>query len=90
MIADETQHWATAGPEQISSREIVRRSLELGATAIIVVHRRIDKSHAPSNVDIEMAKQLVLALSSVDITLHDYVLVGKNGQQSLKALGLLS
>jgi len=70
-------------------REVVKRALELSATAIILVHNHPSGDPTPSRADIEMTRQIVAAARNLDIVVHDHVIVGKSGHASFKGLGLI-
>jgi DNA repair protein RadC len=67
----------------------VRRALELGASAIILVHNHPSGDPAPSASDVEMTKQVIAAAKTLDIVVHDHLIIGRNGHASLKQLGLM-
>ncbi len=68
---------------------MVKRCLELGASAIIMVHNHPSGDPTPSKADVEMTKQVVQALAAVGITLHDHVVVGKNKHVSFRSMKLI-
>jgi DNA repair protein RadC len=89
LIADEVQQTGTIDHTPVYPREVVKRALELSATAIILVHNHPSGDPTPSNADIQMTKQIVDIASSLGISVHDHIIVGKNGHASLKALKLM-
>ncbi len=89
LIADEVQHSGTVDHTPVYPREVVRRSLELSASALILVHNHPSGDPTPSRADIEMTKTIINAASAVGITVHDHVIVGRNGHASLKGLQLI-
>ena len=89
LIADEVQSTGTIDHTPVYPREIVKRALELGATAIILVHNHPSGDPAPSRADISMTREVVDAAKALKIVVHDHVIVGRKGHASLKALGLL-
>lgn len=89
LIADEVQSTGTIDHTPVYPREIVKRALELGATAIILVHNHPSGDPAPSRADISMTREVADAARALKIVVHDHVIVGRNGHASLKALGLL-
>ncbi len=89
VIADEVQQRGTVDHTPLYPREVVRRALELGATALILVHNHPSGDPTPSRADIDMTRQVVAAAASVDITVHDHVIVARKGTASFKTLGLL-
>lgn len=89
MIADEIQSSGTVDNTTAYPREIMKRALELGATAIILVHNHPSGDSAPSSVDIEMTKLIIRAAEPFEIKVHDHIIVSKNGYTSFKNLGLI-
>ena len=89
LIADELQQKGTVDHTPLYPREVVKRSLELNASAIIMVHNHPSGDPAPSKADIEMTKQVREALKAVQIVLHDHLIIGRKGHASFKSLGLL-
>jgi DNA repair protein RadC len=89
LIKDEVQQRGTVDHTPLYPREIVKRALELAASAIIMVHNHPSGDPTPSKADLEMTKQVVAALSAVGITVHDHVIVGKNKHTSFKTQRLI-
>lgn len=89
IIADEMQQQGTVDHTPVYPREVVKRALELGATAIIMVHNHPSGDPTPSPGDIEMTKNVKEAGERLGITLHDHIIIGKSGTSSFKSLGLL-
>ena len=89
LIADEVQSTGTIDHTPIYPREIVKRALELGASAIILVHNHPSGDPTPSRADIEMTRTIQEAAKALKIALHDHLIVGRSGHVSFKALGLL-
>jgi len=88
VIADEVQQQGTIDHTPVYPREVVKRALELSATAIILVHNHPSGDPTPSHADIEMTKQIASVAKPLGISLHDHVIVGKDGHVSLKGLRL--
>ncbi len=88
IIADEVQQEGTVDHTPVYVREIVKRALELSATAIILVHNHPSGDPAPSRADIEMTRQIVESAKSLGIAVHDHIIVGKDGHASFRGLGL--
>jgi DNA repair protein RadC len=88
LIADEVQGKGTVDHTPVYVREVVKRALELSATAIILVHNHPSGDPAPSRADIDMTKMIVEAARPLGITVHDHVIVGRNGHASMKSLRL--
>lgn len=89
LIADEVQQQGTVDHTPVYPREVVKRALELGATALIMVHNHPSGDAAPSKADIEMTKEVAAACEKLGIQLHDHIIVSKSGTNSFKTMGLL-
>jgi DNA repair protein RadC len=89
LIADEVMNRGTVDHAPVYPREVVRRALELSASAVILVHNHPSGDPTPSHADIDMTRQVVEAGRSLRITVHDHLVVGRDGVASFKALGLL-
>ncbi len=89
LIADERQQEGTVDHTPVYPREVVKRALEIGATAVILVHNHPSGDPTPSTADIEMTREVADAAKSLGITLHDHIVIGRNGTESFKSLGLL-
>jgi DNA repair protein RadC len=88
LIADEVQQEGTVDHTPVYPREVVKRALELSATAIILVHNHPSGDPTPSQTDIEMTKQVAAVAKPLGVLLYDHIIVGKDGHASLKALKL--
>jgi DNA repair protein RadC len=89
LIADEVQSTGTIDHTPVYPREIVKRALELSASAIILVHNHPSGDPTPSRADISMTRDVADAAKALNIVVHDHVVVGRQGHASFKALGLL-
>ncbi len=89
LIADEVQQKGTVDHTPVYPREVVKRALELGATALIMVHNHPSGDPSPSRADIEMTKEVQEAAGRLGIVLHDHLIVSKSGCNSFKTMGLL-
>jgi DNA repair protein RadC len=89
LIRDEVQSRGTVDHTPLYPREVVKRALELGASAIIMVHNHPSGDPTPSQADIEMTRQVLAALQAVEIQLHDHVVVGKNRHTSFRSSRLI-
>ncbi len=89
LIADEVQQSGTVDQPPVYPREVVRRALELSATAVILVHNHPSGDPTPSRADIAMTHKVVEACTPLAITVHDHIIIGRNGHASLKALSLM-
>ncbi|HUU24283.1 MAG TPA: DNA repair protein RadC [Methyloceanibacter sp.] len=89
MIADEVQQEGTVDHTPVYVREVVKRALELSATAIVLVHNHPSGDPTPSRADIEMTKQIIAAAEPLGVVVHDHIIVGKQGHASFRGLGLI-
>ncbi|RFC62438.1 JAB domain-containing protein [Fulvimarina endophytica] len=89
LIADEVQGQGTVDHTPVYPREVVRRALELNATAIILVHNHPSGDPTPSRADIEMTRTIQETAKPLGISLHDHIIVGKSGHASLRGLKLI-
>lgn len=89
LIADETVGRGTVDHAPVYPRELMRRALELSASALIVVHNHPSGDPAPSSADVEITRQIVEAGRALRIAVHDHLVVGRDGVASFKALGLI-
>jgi DNA repair protein RadC len=90
LIADELQQKGTVDHTPVYPREVVKRALELSATALILVHNHPSGDPTPSRADIQMTRQIVEVARPLGIEVHDHIIVGKAGHSSLKGLRLIS
>ncbi|HEV7310497.1 RadC family protein [Ensifer sp.] len=88
LIADEVQQKGTIDHTPVYPREVVKRALELSATAIILVHNHPSGDPTPSRADIDMTKLIVETARPLGIAVHDHIIIGKDGHVSLKGLRL--
>jgi DNA repair protein RadC len=89
IIADEVQQTGTVDHTPVYPREVVKRALELSATAIILVHNHPSGDPTPSSADIQMTQSIVDIAKPLGIAVHDHIIVGKQGHASLKGLKLI-
>lgn len=89
LIADEVQQSGTVDQTPVYPREVVRRALELSATALILVHNHPSGDPTPSRADIEMTHKVIEACSPLAIAVHDHIIIGRNSHASFKALSLM-
>lgn len=89
LIADERQQRGTVDHTPVYPREVVKRALELGASAVILVHNHPSGDPTPSQADIAMTEAVVEAAAKLDIRVHDHVVIGREGHASFRSLGLL-
>jgi DNA repair protein RadC len=88
LIADQIMNHGTVDHAPVYPREIMRRALELSASAVILVHNHPSGDPTPSSADIDMTRQVVEAGRPLRITVHDHLVVGRDGVASFKSLGL--
>jgi len=89
LIADEIQQTGTVDHTPVYPREVVRRALELSATAVILVHNHPSGDPTPSRADIEMTRTIIETARPLGIGVHDHIVVGKNGHASMRGLKLI-
>jgi DNA repair protein RadC len=89
LIADEVQQTGTVDHAPVYPREVVKRALELAATAVVLVHNHPSGDPTPSNADIQMTQQIMAVASPLGIAVHDHIIVGREGHASLKGLKLI-
>jgi DNA repair protein RadC len=89
LISEEVQQIGTVDHTPVYPREVIKRALELSATAIILVHNHPSGDPTPSQADIQMTKTIIEIAGPLGISVHDHIIVGKNGHASLKGLKLI-
>ena len=89
LIADEEQARGTVDHVPVYPREVVKRALELNASAIILVHNHPSGDPTPSDCDIQMTAQIDAAAQALGISVHDHLIIGKSRELSFRAKGLL-
>lgn len=89
LIADERQQRGTVDHTPVYPREVVKRALDLGASALILLHNHPSGDTTPSRANIDMTLAIMQALKPVGIALHDHVIVGRGRHASMKNLGLI-
>ena len=89
LIADEIMGHGTVDHAPAYPREIMRRALELSSSSVILVHNHPSGDPMPSQGDIDMTKQIVAAGKPLKITVHDHLIVGREGVASLKNIGAM-
>ena len=90
VIADEEQGNGTVDHVPVYPREVVKRALELNASALILVHNHPSGDSTPSDADIQMTRQITAAAAALSITVHDHLIIGKSNETSFRALGLFA
>ncbi|MEM9045168.1 MAG: DNA repair protein RadC [Pseudomonadota bacterium] len=89
LIADEVQASGTVDHVPVYPREVVKRALELNASALILVHNHPSGDPTPSAQDIDMTQQIIDAGRTMSLTVHDHVIIGKQADTSFRSLGLI-
>ena len=89
LIADEVQGVGTVDHTPVYPREVIRRALELSATAIILVHNHPSGDPTPSRADISMTETIVEVGKPLGIIVHDHLIIGRDGHTSFRGLGLI-
>src|SRR5690348_17350202 len=89
LIADEVQQIGTVDHTPVYPREVIKRALELSATALILVHNHPSGDPSPSQADIQMTKAIIDIAAPLGISVHDHIIVGKGGHASLKGMKLI-
>jgi DNA repair protein RadC len=89
LIADELQQEGTVDHTPVYPREVVKRALELSATAVILVHNHPSGDPNPSHADIQMTKEIASVAQPLGIAVHDHIIVGRDGHASLRGLKLI-
>ena len=89
LIRDENMGDGSIDQAAIYVREVIRRAIDLGSAAIILVHNHPSGSPEPSRQDIEVTRQIIDAGKRLNIAVHDHIIVGTNGHSSMRAMGLL-
>jgi DNA repair protein RadC len=89
LVADEVQNRGTVDHTPVYPREIIKRALELSASAIILVHNHPSGDPTPSKADIAMTREVAGAAKALGIAVHDHLVIGRGGHASFKSLGLL-
>lgn len=89
LIADEIQQEGTINATPVYPREVIRRALDLGATALILVHNHPSGDIKPSQADVDMTRHIMVACEPLAIKVHDHIIVGQSQTGSLKAMGYI-
>ena len=89
LLGDERLQTGTVDHTPVYIREVLKRALEVGATALILVHNHPSGDPTPSRSDIEMTNRIIAAAKPFDIVIHDHIIVGRDGHSSFRNLGLI-
>lgn len=89
LIADEVMQRGTINHTPVYPREIVKRALELCASAVILLHNHPSGDPTPSKADIDITKKIIEAAATIGVTVHDHVIITGTGHYSFKSFGLI-
>jgi DNA repair protein RadC len=89
LIADEVLGAGTVDHTPVYPREVMRRALELSATAILLVHNHPSGDPTPSNADIKMTLDIIAIAKTMGVAVHDHIIVGRHGHASMRGLRLI-
>ena len=89
LIADEAQGVGTVDHTPVYPREVVKRALELAASAVLLVHNHPSGDPTPSTQDVKMTLDIIAIAAPLGVTVHDHIIVGRQGHASLKGLRLI-
>ncbi len=89
LIADEVQQTGTVDHTPVYPREVIKRTLELSATALILVHNHPSGDPSPSSADVQMTRQINDVARPLGITVHDHIIIGKAGHVSMRGMKLI-
>lgn len=89
LIRDELMSEGSIDEAALYVREVIRRALELGSAAIILVHNHPSGDPSPSQADIKLTRNIIEAAKHLNIAVHDHLIIGTSGHSSLRALGLM-
>jgi DNA repair protein RadC len=89
LIADEVQGVGTIDHTPVYPREVIRRALEVGATALVLVHNHPSGDPTPSTADVKMTQEIIAIAKPMGIAIHDHLIVGRAGHASLRAMNFI-
>jgi len=89
LVADEAQGEGTVDHVPVYPREVMKRALEVGASALILVHNHPSGDPTPSAADLDMTRQIEAACAALGLALHDHLIIGKGRELSFRAEGFL-
>ncbi len=89
LMADEVMQQGTVNHTPVYPREIVKRALELGASAIILLHNHPSGDPTPSKADIDITQKIIEAAATVGVAVHDHVIITRDGHYSFKSFGVI-
>ncbi|MCM8729599.1 DNA repair protein RadC [Hephaestia sp. GCM10023244] len=89
LIRDEEMSRGSIDESAVYVREVIRRAIELGSAALILVHNHPSGDPAPSRADIEITRNVIEAGKRMGIAVHDHLIIGRGGHASLRSMGLI-
>lgn len=89
LIRDEVMSEGSIDEAAVHVREVVKRAIDLGSAAIILVHNHPGGDPAPSRADIDLTRRIAEAAKRLGITVHDHIIIGTEGHVSLRAQGVI-
>lgn len=89
LVRDEVMARGTIDEAAVHVREVIKRALEVGSAALILVHNHPSGDPSPSRADVDITRAIIAAGKPLNIAVHDHLIVGLNGQVSLRAKGLI-
>ena len=89
LIRDELMSEGSIDEAAVYVREVIKRAMDLGSAAIILVHNHPSGDPSPSRADIEITRNMVEGGKRMGIAVHDHIIMGTSGHSSLRALGLM-
>ncbi len=89
LLADEAVGEGTVDHAPVYPREVVRRALELSASAMILVHNHPSGDPTPSTQDVKMTHDIIAVAKPLGVTVHDHIIVGRHGHISLRGQDLI-
>ena len=89
LIIDEVQGVGTVDHTPVYTREVIRRALEVGATALVLAHNHPSGDPSPSAADVKLTQDIIAIAKPMGIAVHDHLIVGRDGHASLRALNLI-
>ncbi|WP_326523500.1 RadC family protein [Sphingomonas sp.] len=89
LIRDEVTGEGTIDEAPVYAREVIRRAIQLGSAAVILVHNHPSGDASPSRADIEVTRTIANGLKPLNIALHDHIIIARGGHTSLRAQGLI-
>jgi DNA repair protein RadC len=89
LIKDERQQRGTIDHTPVYTREVIKRALELGASSLILVHNHPSGDLTPSTADIAVTKDIIKTAATLNIAVHDHLIIGRGGHTSLRDLGFI-